>query len=535
MYDLLLSGGAVIDGTGKAATRADVGVVRGRIAAIGDLREVAAAKVLDLCGLVVAPGFIDLHTHADLTVLCDPPVHNAVHQGVTTIATGQCGASPFPVRPSMRADLEAAMPFFTVPVEWTWESTQEYLGALRQIRPGLNVVPFVGHSALRAYTVGLENRPLGKCDLQELETACRQAFLEGAGGLSFGLIYAPSAMADTEEMIRLGRIAAEFDRLCSVHIRGEDARLLGALQEAIELAEKSGARVEVSHLKAAGEPNWGQVARALEMIEGAVARNVRIGFDAYPYTAGSTHLAGLLPSWLSEGNWAQMARRLQDTGARHALREQAQDFLGSRHPRRIMITSVDSVANQSLVGKTVAEVARERGVSEIDCVVELILEEENHIIVVAFDMCEEDVEQVLAHPLGAVASDTLALASTEESATGRPHPRCYGTFPRVLGRYVREKGLLPLEEAVRKMTSLPAQRLGLYTRGVIAQDMAADLVVFDPERIMDRATYEQPCQYPEGIEHVIVNGEVVLEHGQHTGRRPGQVLTPANRTQRKLD
>ncbi len=535
MYDLLLSGGALLDGTSKGAKITDIAVAHGRIATLGNLGAAPAGKTLDVSGLVVAPGFIDMHTHADLTVLRNPLVHNAVRQGITTMATGQCGASPFPVRPHMRTDLEAAMPFATVPVEWTWESTQDYLATLRQVRPGLNIVPFVGHSALRAYVVGLEKRALGQCELQQLQAACRQALEQGAGGLSFGLIYAPSAMADTDEMVQLCQVAAELGRLCSVHIRGEDDRLLVALGEVIEVAERSGARIEVSHLKAAGEQNWGQVARALEMIEAAAARDVRIGFDVYPYTAGSTHLAGFMPPWVSEGGWAQMEWRLQDPATREALRQQAQEFLGGRYPSRITITSVDSQANQSLVGKTVAEIARERGVPSIDCLVDLVREEQNHILAVAFVMCEDDVERALAHPLGVVGSDTLALASTEESAAGGTHPRCYGTFPRLLGRYVREKGLLRLEEAVRKMTWLPAQRLGLADRGRIAEGLAADLVVFDPERIIDRATYERPRQYPEGIEHVIVNGEIVVEYGEHTGRRPGQVLTPVNRAQRELN
>ena len=256
MYDLLLSGGAVLDGTGEPARITDVAVADGRIAALDSLGRAEAAQTLDVSGLGVAPGFIDLHTHADLTLLRDPLVHNAVRQGVTTIATGQCGASPFPVRADMRSELEATMPFASAPVEWTWESTQDYLAALRRAGPGLNVVPFVGHSALRAYAVGLGNPPLGEYELRQLQTACREAFEQGAGGLSFGLIYAPSALADTDELAALGQVAAEFDRLCSVHIRGEDHRLLAAVQEVIEVAERSGARLEISHLKAAGEENW---------------------------------------------------------------------------------------------------------------------------------------------------------------------------------------------------------------------------------------------------------------------------------------
>ena len=528
MYDLLLCGGTLIDGTGKSARKADVGVIGGHIAAIDAVAEAPAVRRLDVSGLVVAPGFVDMHTHADLALLRDPLAHNFVRQGVTTIATGQCGASPFPVRREVYADLESAMPFAFIPVECAWGDTRDYLDALQQVEPGVNIAPFVGHGTLRTYGVGLEDRQLNGSELCELQKACRQALLQGAAGISFGLTYSPSAMADTSEMIRLCKIGAEFDRLCSVHIRGEDNRLLAAIQEAIDVADRSGARVEVAHLKASGRANWGQVEAALQLIEAADSRGLRIGFDVYPYTASSTHLAGLLPPWLSAGGWAEMKHHLQDPAIRRTLSEQRPDLLRGSEPERITVISVASQPNKWLVGKTIAEIARHRGLPDIDCAVELIVEEENHIVVTVFSMCEQDMNAALVHPLGAVASDTLALASSEESVTGGAHPRAFGTFARVLGRYVREKGLLSLAEAIRKMTSLPAQRLGLADRGRIAENMAADLVVFDSARVIDRATFQQPCQYPDGIEHVIVNGEIVVEHGQHTGRHLGQVLTPAS-------
>ena len=525
MYDLALCGGTLIDGTGKSGREADVAVIGGYIAATGAVGEAPAVRRLDVSGLAVAPGFVDMHTHADVAVLRDPLAHNFVRQGVTTIATGQCGFSAFPVRRGSYAELQSVMPCVFVPVECVWADTRGYLDVLQEVEPGINVVPFVGHGTLRAYGVGLENRQLCESELCELEEACHEALLQGAAGISFGLTFFPSAMADTSELIRLCKIGAEFDRLCSMHIRGADNRLLDAIQEAIEVADRSGARVEVAHLKASGRANWGQVEAALQLIEAAASRGLRIGFDVYPYTAASTHLAALLPLWVSAGGWAEMKHRLQDPAIRRTLSDQHRDLLGGRDSERITIISVASQLNQWLVGKTIAEIARHRGVADIDCMVELIVEEENHVEVIVFSMCEQDMNAALVHPLGAVASDALALASSEESATGGTHPRAFGTFPRVLGRYVREKSLLSLEEAIRKMTSLPAQRLGLADRGRIAENMAADLVVFDPATVIDRATFQQPCQYPDGIEHVIINGEIVVEHGQHTGRQPGHVIT----------
>ncbi len=522
----MIRGGTVLDGTGAARTRADVAVKDGRILALGELGRAEADTVLDATGLVVAPGFIDMHSHSDLSLLINPRAESKLRQGVTTEVIGQCGFSPAPA-PGPRADaIRAIFGVWAKEVDWSWGSYGEYLAALRQQGTSVNVVPVVGHGVLRAGVMGEENRPPTAGELEQMRAATRVAMEEGAFGMSSGLAYAPGMFADADELAALAAEIAPLGGIYFSHIRGEDERLLHAVSEAIEIGRRAGVPVQISHLKAEGRRNWGKTQAALELIEQARGQSVEVGFDAYPYTAWNTGLAQLLPPWAREGGREAVLSRLEEPLTRGRLADelaQAARADPGRWERRLL-ASAESEANRPLQGKTIAEIASLRGTPPEQAVLDLLIEERADAAMVGFGMCEEDVRRVLAHPLATIGSDSASQAPYGVLGRSHPHPRTYGTFARVLGRCARDEGLFSLEDAVAKMTGRAAARLGLLDRGKMEPGMAADIVVFDPETITDRATYEQPHQYAAGVRWVIVNGILELEGDEHTDQGPGQVL-----------
>ena len=532
--DLILQGGRVADGTGGPLVSADVGVRGARIAAIGALNAAPAARLLDCTGLVVAPGFIDAHSHSDLTLLANPRAESKVHQGVTTEVVGQCGMTVFPVREGDKGSLADVCAFLDADAEWSWTDAAGYLSALEAAGPSVNVAACVGHSAVRGSVLGFGEAEATPDDLARMQRAAQEAFDQGAAGISFGLTYALGCFASFEEVAALCRVAADAGRPCAIHIRDEGAGILESIDEALHVARASGARVHVAHLKAAGAANWGRTAQAIERLERAAEDGLDVSFDAYPYTAGSRHLSGSLPAWAQAGSGKEIAARLHDPSARERIRQ----HFAERGPKaehgapdggldlsRTLITAAKWPDDGEIVGKSVQQIADERGADPVDCLLDLIAEQEGHVSCVLEMMSEADVERVLAHRLGCVASDGLAFAPYGPLARGKPHPRCYGCFPRLLGRYVRERGLLSLEDAVRKCTSYPAERFGLPDRGVVRVGMAADLVVFDPRTIRDTATYLDPHRYPEGVVYVLVNGQLTIDEGEHTGASAGRVFT----------
>lgn len=523
MHDLIISGGTIVDGTGADAYAADIGVRGDRIVAVGDLGGQQAREYTDASGLIVAPGFIDIHAHSDLCLLENPRAESKIRQGVTTEVIGHCGMSPYPVKPEGVADLRSAMAYIDVGIDWSWRSAAEYFEVLSGRGLSVNVVSLTGHIALRAHTLGFEGRQATPDELRRMCDDLSDCLEQGSAGLSYGLIYTPSCFADTEEMTALAKVVAEHDGLCTVHMRNENDALLESIREMLEVAERSGVRLEIVHLKATFEPNWGMVPRALRLIEDAVDRGLDVAFDVYPYIAGSSHLSSCLPIWAQEGGHRAIIRRISDDESRARLRAEYGPHL-ERHGRSLVICDAATEDGQALVGKSLHQIAEERGVHPLDAMLDVIIQEGNNVGVIGYAMCEDDVEAALSHPLGAIGSDGLSLAPYGPLAGGLPHPRSYGTFPRVLGRYRRERGLFSLQEAVRKMTSLPASRAGLADRGRIAAGMAADVVVFSDAEVADVATFEDPHRYPAGIEYVLVAGEVVIDRGEHTGASPGRVL-----------
>ena len=481
-FDLLIRGGSVIDGTGATAVRADVGVRNGRIAAIGAL-DGTARHVVEAGGFVVSPGFIDVHAHDDAAVMTTP-MDFKLMQGVTTDIVGNCGAGLAPRDPS-RPPLPGAGLVLGETPDADWRSFGEYMHAVEKSRLALNVGCFVPHGAVRYKHLGIENRAPDENELAALREDVAEGMAAGALGLSTGLIYPPGAFADTAEIIELAKAAAQAGGIYMSHIRNEADQLLDAVAEAIGIGREAGLPVEISHHKASGVRNKGRTADSIALIERERLDGVDVTFDAYPYTAASTILA-------------VMARQSEGEA-----------------PGTTMVSSAPN--SPELEGKMLSDIATELGISA-DEALSRVLAKDPGAVGVFFVMDEDDVRRVLSHPLCMIGSDGIP------SVSGNPHPRLYGTFPRVLGEYCREQRLFPLEEAVRKMTSLPAKRMSLHNRGELREGWAADIVLFDPKAVTDRATYTEPRQYPAGIEYVIVNGEIAAERGRQLPARAGKLL-----------
>ncbi len=530
MLDLKIEGGAVVDGTGTAGGRADVGIRDAIIVAVGDLSRESAGNRLHAAGKVVAPGFIDMHSHSDWRLWGNRRAESKIRQGVTTEVVGNCGFSPAPASTEFLEDLRGFALYLPKSMDFRWRSVGEYLRAFDADGTALNVIQLVGHGALRIAAMGFARRAPTAAELTRMQRLLAEAMEDGAWGLSTGLIYAPGSYATTEEIVALARMMARQRGFYASHIRGEGATLLEAVREAIRVGDEADVPVQVSHIKAAGRPNWGKVADALALIDEANAGGLDVMADVYPYTASSTTLRTLLPDWVLEGGLPAMLTRLGDADARARIRKEleapvtGQSLLDRVGWENIMVAS--SVRRRDAEGKRITEIAAARGMDPLDAAIDLIVDEGGKGHVILFQLDEHDLRRALVHPRVMIGSDGGALAPYGEMAGGKPHPRSYGTFPRVLGEYAREQRVLGLPEAIHKMTGLPAHRLGLRDRGVIRVGACADLVVFDAKRVVDVATYADPHRYPEGIEHVIVNGRSVIKDGEHTGSLPGRLLTP---------
>jgi N-acyl-D-amino-acid deacylase len=527
MLDILIKNGVVADGTGKPAFRADVGVAKGRIAVMAENVEQEATHVIEAQGLHVAPGFIDPHTHSDLTLLVDPRAESKIRQGVTTEVIGNCGFSCAPLQGASVKEVEAdAKP---LGLDVTWRSMGQYLDRMRSPGTALNVVALIGHNTVRGSVLGYDDVQPAPEQQAEMERLVAEAMEQGARGFSTGLFYPPGIYAHIEEVIGLAQVAARHDGTYATHIRSESDTLLEAVAEAVEIGEQAEAQVEIAHLKLAGYRNWAGVDRLVSALEKGLARGVRLGCDQYPYHASSTWLAALLPYWAQAGGAKAVAERLTDPEMRARLRKDWQenradweDRGGMRDWSDIVVSQCD--ARPEVLGKSIAEIAKAEGQDPLETIFDLIVLSEGQVGGVWFDQSEDNVRTLMRHPMVVVGSDGSSLSPQGVLGQSKPHPRSYGTFPRVLGRYVREEKVLSLEEAVKKMTSVTAQRFGLADRGVVREGAWADLVLFDADTVADRATFTDPHQYPTGIPCVVVNGKIVIHHGDHTGVLAGQVL-----------
>jgi len=516
--ELVIRGGTVVDGTGAPGRRADVAIRDGRIAAVGEVGPAGGATVIDASGRVVSPGFIDIHSHSDESVFVNSALESALHQGVTLVVAGNCGGSAAPALGLAAVELDRELA--RMDLRRTWTSFGEYARAVEASGTAINFSSLVGHGTLRMCVMGADDRAPSAGELAAMQALLASALADGAVGLASGLIYPPSAYGTTDELAALCRVVRDRGGLYASHIRNEGDELYAAVEENLEIGRRSGVRVQLSHHKASQERNWGKVRESTAMIERAQAAGVDVIADQYPYTASSTGLAVTIPKWVHAGGAEKLCARLADPAVRVRIRDEYTET--ERRWSHIVIARARHEPDWS--GKTVADLAAAAGRDPLEWTADALIAHDGAIDIIHHSMLEDDVRFVMAKPWVCIGSDSRANAPYGPLSFGKPHPRSYGTFPRVLGHYARELGVLTLEDAVRKMTSLTASRLGLKGRGVIHEGAWADLVVFDPERIIDVATYDDPHRYPRGIDHVIVNGAVALDHDETLPDRNGRFL-----------
>jgi len=542
MFDLIITGGTVIDGTRRPRLQADVAVERGRIRLLSPRTAAPAQDVLDASGLIVAPGFIDMRSHSDWGILYDPQAEARLTQGVTTEVMGKCGYSAAPL-PNPRVS-----PWWTpqdtremlrqAGIEPDWRDYGGYLECVEAVRPGVNVLAAVGHNTIRSAVMGSDDRPPTPAELERMQALVRDAMEAGAFAFSTGLIHAPGRFASTEEIEALCRVVAYYGGHYDTHVRSETDHLLDAINEAIGIARRTGVKLEIAHLKVLGARQWGRIGEALAAIEAAWARGIPIGVDAYPYTVpGATQsgLSDLLPpslAALSEGAFALLDDETARTRAAAALEHTMANGDGDDRawlqlaggPGRVVLTRSKEAAHADLLGMTFEEIGDWRRVPPSRAMIDVACEARGRGSVVFHVMSEEDVAAVVRSTFVGVGSDGRVGLRQGLPDGPLPHPRNYGAFPRVIGKYARDRGVLSMEEAIWKMTGLNAERLGLRDRGRVVDGCWADLVVFDPETIEDRATYNRPWATTSGIRWLLVNGQVALDHGRLTGVRSGRVL-----------
>lgn len=528
-FDVVIANGRVVDGTGAPWFSADIGIVGDRIVAMGRLAEAEATHRIDATGLVVAPGFIDLLGQSEFNVLVDSRAASKITQGITTEITGE-GASIAPVNDRMIAAASAAYDAFNVTHDW--HSLDEYLMRLERSTTAVNMGTFVGSGGVRDYVIGLDDRPATPEELTRMQDLVAEAMRHGAFGVSSSLQYVPNRFASTDELVALATTAAEHGGIYITHQRSEGNRVLESVDEVLTIAERANVQTEIWHLKTAYRANWGKMTEVLRRIEGARARGLRVSANIYPYDRASNGLDACLPIWVREGGTAAMLERLHDPEVRARVKRDMDDanapyenqWYGSGGPSGVMLSSVLDPALRKYEGMNFEEIGRAMGMDPRDAVIDLVIADKAESSVIISIMREDDVVAAMRTPWVSFDTDSGARAVDGPLSASRSHPRAWGTFTRILGTYVREEGVLTLEEAIRKATSQAAVRVGITDRGLLRPGMFADIVVFDPATVKDEATFAEPNRYSTGIRHVLVNGTAVVSDGSITDARPGRAL-----------
>ncbi|MCB1022609.1 MAG: D-aminoacylase, partial [Acidobacteria bacterium] len=515
-FDILIKGGTVIDGTGDPGYKADVGLLDGRISRIGDLSLAKADRVIDAKGLVVAPGFVDMHNHSDQTLLDEPKCESMIRQGVTTMALGE-GGSMGPTREKGLA----------------WTTLGGYFDYVDKQGVAANITSYVGQTQIWTYVKGEALEPATDADIEAMKAEVARAMQEGAMGLSTSLLMPPSSLITTEQLVELAKVASSYGGIYSTHIRDEGAGVFRSIEEAINVGKGAKIRVDIIHMKIADQEFWGQMKEVIAMIDRARREGYDIRAHVYPYTAGQNNLRAIIPPWAHDGGNEKMLERLRDPEMRKRMKKDILNGLPGWYNHylavggdwsRMLLVSLKDPKNKPFVGKRMSELIAARGGDPVEVLFDVLLEENGSVSTVYFHHEESDMLYALKQPYTSVGSDGAAISPEGPSGGNNPHPRWYGTFPRVLGRYVREQKALTLEEAVRKITSMNAEKINIFDRGYLREGYRADVTLFNPDTVIDKATFENPHQYPEGIPYVIVNGKLVLDNGTHTGELPGVVI-----------
>lgn len=520
-FDIVISGGQVFDGTGGPAWTTDIGIVGDTIAALEKIPSDRGKIHIDATGLQISPGFIDIHTHSSVSVLKYPTADSRVRQGITTEITGNCGGSAAPVGKQDQGQNENSEDY---PI--TWSDVASYFKTVEEKRISLNQAMLLGQGTLRSNVIGSGDRVVKPEELAQILRSLEEGLDQGAVGLSTGLEYVPGVYTPMEELIQMARIVARRGGFYASHVRNEEAGLLSAINEAIEIGRQTGIRVEVSHLKACGRANWNKQQAAIDLIESARKEGIEVLADAYPYEAWSTDLDVLLQPWVRDGGAEAIVGRLSDPALREQLRKEIDKQIMENDAGYdgIYVSSLDSEKNRLLIGKNLLQIAELWKIEPVDAYVRLLIEEKDVVSYIGHGINPENVETVLSHPLVMIGSDGYSLMAEKARPDSKPHPRSYGTYPRFLGHYVRERKLMDWPAAIRKATSMPADQVGLKDRGRIARGKRADIVVFDSNSIIDEATFENPERYSKGVIHVFVNGVPVVQNEKHTGKTPGRIL-----------
>jgi len=528
-YDLVIRNGLVIDGSGRPGYRADLAIKGDRIVRIGKLKNAGAARAIDATGLVVAPGFIDMLGQSETYLLIDPRAMSKIMMGVTTEVTGE-GESIAPINQRLIKEQEDFLRRYNLTVDWG--TLDEYFKRLEKQGAGVNLATFVGATQLREYVVGFDNRPPTPAELEQMKQLVAAAMRDGALGVSTSLQYVPARFAKTDELVELAKVARQYGGIYATHQRSEANALDESLAEVFQIARQAKIPVEIWHLKTAYKKNWGRMPEVLAKIKRARDEGLDITADIYPYIAGSTSLSACLPPWALEGGTEKMLSRLKDASIRRRLKEEITTdhkdweniYLGSGGASGVLIGSVVNRDLEAMQGKRVSQIAEEQGKEPLDAVFDLILADHGQTGAIYFMMSEDDMRTAMQSPFVSFCTDSGARANDGPMAGSKSHPRGWGSYPRILGRYVRDEHLLTLPQAIHKMTGLPAKRVGLRDRGLLLAGSYADITIFDPRTVMDRATFEMPNQHPDGIKYVIVNGQLSVDDGRRTAALAGRPL-----------